>query len=135
MLTYGSKKASSTLQLNLLQWNSAQTLGRTMKIEVPQRLSIDQVDVLRYCRTYMKTATVRDLRNNYLQLMEWLAAGEQILITRRGRPIARLTPESTPESTFTDWSQSATVARDRSQEVCLSAEESGQLLKDSGGPW
>lgn len=83
----------------------------------------------------MKTATVRDLRNNYLQLMEWLAAGEQIIITRRGRPIARLTPETSPQSTFTDWSESATLARDRSGEVCLSAEESGQLLRDSSGRW
>ncbi|MBT9584069.1 type II toxin-antitoxin system prevent-host-death family antitoxin [bacterium] len=83
----------------------------------------------------MKTATVRDLRNNYLQLMKWLASGEQILITRRGRAIARLTPESSAESAIVDWSQSPTVARDRSGETCLSAEDSGQLLRDSSGRW
>jgi prevent-host-death family protein len=98
----------------------------------PERLTIAM------CYTivgYMKTATVRDLRNNYLQLIKWLAAGEHIIITRRGRPIARLTPESSPESTLADWSQSATVTRDRTQETCLSPEESGQLLRDSSGRW
>ena len=84
---------------------------------------------------YMRTATVRDLRNHYLKLMKWIAAGEEILITKRGRPIARLTPESPATSTLIDWSQSPAVARDRSQEACLSAEESEQVLRDSSGQW
>ncbi len=83
----------------------------------------------------MKTATVRDLRNNYLQLMKWLAAGEEIVITRRGRPIARLTPESTETSNTVDWSKSPAVARDRANEVCLSSDESLQVLRDASGRW
>lgn len=83
----------------------------------------------------MRTATVRDLRNNYLTLMKWLAAGEEIVITRRGRPIARLTPESTATSAAVDWSQSPTLARDRTQEACLSVAESLEVLSDSGGRW
>ena len=41
----------------------------------------------------MKTATVRELRNRYTQLLEWIGAGEEIVITQRGKRIARLCPE------------------------------------------
>lgn len=41
----------------------------------------------------MKTATVRDLRNNFSKLEAWLAEGETILIQKRGRPVAVLSPK------------------------------------------
>ncbi|CAN5606331.1 hypothetical protein BH20VER3_BH20VER3_01710 [soil metagenome] len=40
----------------------------------------------------MRTATVRDLRNNCASLAKDLEWGEQITITRNGRPIATLSP-------------------------------------------
>lgn len=40
----------------------------------------------------MKTATLRDLRNDFSKLEAWLGEGEQICIEKRGRPIAMLTP-------------------------------------------
>ena len=83
----------------------------------------------------MKTATLRDLRNHYSKLMKWLAAGEEIVITKRGRPIARLIPEATPVATRVDWSKSAAVSRDRSREPSLSQEESQQILRESSGQW
>ena len=39
----------------------------------------------------MKTATVRDLRNNFAMLEAWLSEGEEICIEKRGKPIALLT--------------------------------------------
>lgn len=39
----------------------------------------------------MKTATVRDLRNNFAKLEAWLSNGEQICIEKRGEPVAMLT--------------------------------------------
>ena len=39
----------------------------------------------------MKTATVRDLRNNFARLEAWLGEGEQVRIEKRGEPIALLT--------------------------------------------
>jgi len=39
----------------------------------------------------MKTATVRDLRNNFAMLEAWLSEGEEICIEKRGQPIAWLT--------------------------------------------
>lgn len=46
----------------------------------------------------MKTATVRDLRNNFAKLETWLAAGERVEIRRRGKPVAVLGPTSTQAS-------------------------------------
>jgi antitoxin (DNA-binding transcriptional repressor) of toxin-antitoxin stability system len=38
----------------------------------------------------MKIATVRDLRYDFPKIESWLAGGEEILITKHSRPIARL---------------------------------------------
>ena len=40
---------------------------------------------------HMKTATVRDLRNNFAMLEAWLGDGESVCIEKRGTPIAMLT--------------------------------------------
>lgn len=40
----------------------------------------------------MKTATLRDLRNNFAKLEAWLGEGEEIRIEKRGKPIAMLAP-------------------------------------------
>lgn len=42
----------------------------------------------------MKTATVRDLRNNFAKLEAWVAAGERVEIRRRDKPVAVLGPAS-----------------------------------------
>lgn len=41
----------------------------------------------------MKTATVRDLRNEFCRLSKLLEAGESVQILKRGRPFARIIPE------------------------------------------
>jgi len=84
---------------------------------------------------HMRRATVRDLRNRYTTLLRWLRAGEEIVITRRGKPVARLVPESPEASTQVDWSQSAAVGRDRSHAPLLTAEESTGLIHEAGGRW
>ena len=40
---------------------------------------------------HMKTATVRDLRNNFSKLEAWLSDGESVRIEKRGEPVALLT--------------------------------------------
>jgi prevent-host-death family protein len=82
----------------------------------------------------MKTATVRDLRNRYTSLLSWINAGEEIVITQRGKPVARLVPE--PQNPVeVDWSQSPEVLRDRSKERLLTAQESSDLIHEAGGRW
>ena len=45
----------------------------------------------------MKTATVRDLRYDFPKIEAWLEGGEEIVITKHSRPIARIRSEETVE--------------------------------------
>jgi antitoxin (DNA-binding transcriptional repressor) of toxin-antitoxin stability system len=51
----------------------------------------------------MKTATVRDLRNNFASLAKWIAHGEQITITRNGKTFATLSPATPEIPRKVDW--------------------------------
>ena len=83
----------------------------------------------------MKTATVRDLRNRYTSLLNWIGAGEEIIITQRGKAIARLIPEQDQNAVGVDWSQSPAVKRDRSGARPVTAAESLELIHEAGGKW
>jgi antitoxin (DNA-binding transcriptional repressor) of toxin-antitoxin stability system len=83
----------------------------------------------------MKTATVRDLRNRYTILLDWIGAGEEIVITRRGKAITRLVPEHDALDQEVDWSQSLAVKRVRSGARQMTAGESLQSVRDAGGKW
>ncbi len=83
----------------------------------------------------MKTATVRDLRNRYTSLLSWIGAGEEIIITQKGKKIARLIPEQDSPAHAVDWSKSAAVKRERAQNPKLSAAESLELIQEAGGKW
>ncbi|HMJ64266.1 MAG TPA: type II toxin-antitoxin system prevent-host-death family antitoxin [Candidatus Binatia bacterium] len=41
----------------------------------------------------MKTATVRELRNDFSRISKWLSNGETVRILKRGKPFARVIPE------------------------------------------
>ena len=89
---------------------------------------------LQYCAT-MKTATVRDLRNRYTSVLRWVSAGEDVLITQRGRVIARLIPETAESAQSVDWASSPEVLKNRSGDQVLSAEQSAEILAEAGGKW
>jgi antitoxin (DNA-binding transcriptional repressor) of toxin-antitoxin stability system len=40
----------------------------------------------------MKSASIRDLRNAFPTVAQWIEAGESVEITRSGKPFARLEP-------------------------------------------
>jgi len=40
----------------------------------------------------MKTASVRDLRNNFARISRWLKDGQKVEITSRGVPLGFITP-------------------------------------------
>ncbi len=44
----------------------------------------------------MKTATIRDLRYDFSRVEAWLRNGDEIEITRHGKPIARILPPTPP---------------------------------------
>jgi len=83
----------------------------------------------------MKTATVRDLRNRYTSLLQWIGAGEEIVITQRGKAVARLIPEQAHPTQRVDWSQSPAVKRNRSSSPALSGEESREIVHGASGKW
>jgi len=83
----------------------------------------------------MRTATVRDLRNHYTSLLGWVSAGEEIIITQRGKPVARLIPENPQEPAKVNWAEAPEITRDRSGERVLTAEESSQLIHDAASLW
>lgn len=51
----------------------------------------------------MKTATVRDLRNNFASVAKWIEHGEQIAITRNGKSFATLSPTTPARRRKVDW--------------------------------
>jgi len=51
----------------------------------------------------MKTATVRELRNNFARLAKWIEHGEQITITKNGQSFAKLSPAVTDKPRKVDW--------------------------------
>jgi antitoxin (DNA-binding transcriptional repressor) of toxin-antitoxin stability system len=46
----------------------------------------------------MKTATVRDLRNEFNRISKWLDSGEVVQVLKRGKPFARVIPEPKPRT-------------------------------------
>ena len=40
----------------------------------------------------MKTATVRDVQHHLAEVLAWVEHGEEVQITRRSKPVARLVP-------------------------------------------
>lgn len=84
----------------------------------------------------MKTATVRELRNHYAELLRRVQAGEEIAISQRGKIVARLVPEPPAASPRkVDWTKSAAFSLDRTGARFLTAAESEALRQDAAGRW
>lgn len=47
----------------------------------------------------MPTATVRDLRNDFARVSHWIANGQDVTITKDGKPFATLSPIQNRQST------------------------------------
>jgi antitoxin (DNA-binding transcriptional repressor) of toxin-antitoxin stability system len=60
----------------------------------------------------MKTASVRDLRNDFGKVSKWLASGETVQIVKRGQPFARLIPESKSKTFLGSMEGTGTVPDD-----------------------
>lgn len=40
----------------------------------------------------MKTATIRQVRNDFRTVLEWVSKGEEVTVLNRTRPVARICP-------------------------------------------
>ena len=41
---------------------------------------------------HMKTATIRQVHNDFRSVLAWVAAGEEVTVLNRTRPVARICP-------------------------------------------
>lgn len=53
-------------------------------------------DSVKHLRETIKTASVRDIRQNFPAVMRWIEEGENVAITMRRKIVARLIPERAP---------------------------------------
>ena len=79
----------------------------------------------------MKTASVRELRNNYAKVLRWVENGEEVEVTRRGAVIAKVVPAATAVREL-DWSDSAALGEMRWSKT-LTAKQSSEILAESQG--
>ena len=47
---------------------------------------------------HMKTASIRDVRHDLSRILEWVANGEEVAITKHRRTVARMLPASPQKS-------------------------------------
>lgn len=80
----------------------------------------------------MKTTTVRELRNNYSQVLKWVARGEEVEVTRRGEVVAKVVPPAVATATAVDWAGSAALKRP-AWATPLTAKDRAAILADSQG--
>lgn len=69
-------------------------------------MRIDAARRVRHFCQQMKTATVREAQHHFSKLLEDVAAGEEITITRRGVEVAKLVPSMAsghPMEKAIDW--------------------------------
>ena len=47
----------------------------------------------------MKTASIREVRHDFSRILEWVANGEEVAITKRHKTVARLLPATRKKAT------------------------------------
>lgn len=80
----------------------------------------------------MRSTTVRELRNNYSKVLKWVAKGDEVEVTRRGKAVAKVVPVTLPRPAEVDWSRSAALNRP-AWSTLLTAKQSAAVLADSQG--
>ena len=80
----------------------------------------------------MKSTTVRELRNNYSKVLRWVARGEEVEVTRRGKVVAKVIPPAPKKAGRVDWTQSAAFHR-QPWSTTLTAAQSTAIQSDSQG--
>jgi prevent-host-death family protein len=82
--------------------------------------------------SHMKSTTVRELRNNYSKVLQWVSKGEEVEITRRGKVVAKVIPPAAAQPAKVDWTQSAALHRQPWSTV-LTADQSTAIVGESQG--
>lgn len=72
--------------------NQTRRIARQAAMQVPQRDS--RIDGVSLCVIWlhMKTVSLRDMQHHLSEVMRHVDQGNEVLVTRRNRPVARLSP-------------------------------------------
>ena len=81
----------------------------------------------------MKTVTMRELMHNPTGVLRIVEQGGTVRLTRRGRPVARLVPDTPAKPGRVEWPDIAARARAYSDGVCLTAEQAARIIRESRG--
>ena len=73
----------------------------------------------------MRKATIRELRNEFGRLSEWLEKGETIQLVKRGKPFARVVPEPLPRGLLGSMAGTAKLPPDIDEPVGVDWEAQG----------
>jgi prevent-host-death family protein len=61
-------------------------------------INISTNDRLWHIMLHMKTASIRDVRNDFNRVLAWVDNGEEVAITKHRRTVARLVPAHAPKA-------------------------------------
>lgn len=75
---------------------------------------------------------MRELRNNYSKVLKWVADGEEVEVTRRGKVVAKVISPQPTLSAEVDWTKSAALTR-KPWSTMLTAEQSAAIVADNQG--
>ena len=81
----------------------------------------------------MKTASVRELRQNFGSLLAWLEDGQEIQITMRRRVVARLVPDRPKSAATVRMPDFVARLKKIHGEKVISAEEAQAILDENKG--
>jgi prevent-host-death family protein len=71
----------------------------------------------------MKTATVRELRHAFPKVLRWIEQGETVTLTKRGKPVAQVTPPPAPKPRKIQWPDIVARTKSYCGEVVLTDED------------
>ena len=63
----------------------------------------------------MKTATTREVQHHFSKVLDWVEAGEEVIVTRRGEDVALIVPVESVEDVLDqpiDWCDSVRSRND-----------------------
>jgi prevent-host-death family protein len=81
----------------------------------------------------MKTATVREFRHAFPKVLRWIEDGETVTLTKRGKPVAQVTPPPAAKPRKVVWPDIAARARAYSEGVRLTAKQAARIIRESRG--
>ena len=67
----------------------------------------------------MKTASVREVRNQFNKISKWLEDGETVQILKRGKPVGRIVPEQNRQSLLGAMEGTGTIPDDMESPIDL----------------